>query len=119
MGNNLGKLLRMVSINASRKTQLNIFLMSSTKKATLVGNYGGVCSCGWVMHLSIESCMVLMMKSIPLSISTAKLYGRSLCTKQVMVCLAMQDRMIRRRADSIPSRRSLVGSSMSLYSQKR
>ena len=80
MGNNSGKLSCMVSINASHDTQLNMFLIS-VKKAALVGNCGGVSSCGWVVFFSLESCMVLMMKTIPPSTPTAKLYGSSLCEK--------------------------------------
>ena len=67
-GDNSGKCVCMMLKSSSLETMLNI-LVRSTKTAALDGVFD--CSCGLMMNFSIESCMALMMKSIPPSILTA------------------------------------------------
>ena len=60
------------------------------------------------MNLSIDSCMVLIMKSIPLGTPTAKLYGRRYSANLSFHCFAMCEAIIRRIAVGIPIGLSLV-----------
>ena len=71
------------------------------------------------MNFSIDSCIILITKSIPPSTPTAKLMVSSRCAKRVMVFWATCDAMMRRREDGIPRGHSLVRSSGFLYRQKR
>lgn len=67
-GSNSGKSLLMMSNSSSRETALNM-LVRSTKIAALDGVSWRCCGCS--MNFSMDSCIVLMMKSMPFGIPTA------------------------------------------------
>ena len=71
------------------------------------------------MNFSIDSCIVLIMKFIPLGIPTAKLYGKRCRANLSFHCFAICEAMMRRMADGIPIGRSFSKSSGSLCRQKR
>jgi len=71
------------------------------------------------MNLSIDSCIVLIMKSIPLGTPTAKLYGSKCRANLSFQCFAIWDAIILRIAVGIPIGLSLVLSVSSLWRQKR
>lgn len=56
--------------NSAQETEL-IMLVRSTNIAALVGIV--LLCCGWMMKQSIDSCMLLMMKLIPMGTPIAKL----------------------------------------------
>ncbi len=107
-----GKLVWMMSKSSARETELNM-LVKSTNTAACVGVL--LFCCGCVMNLSIESCMDLMMKSIPLGKPTAKLYGRRWWANLSFQVVAMCVAIILQMAEGIP-----IGPSVgSLCRQKR
>ena len=68
MGMSSGKFVLMISKSSSLETLLNM-LVRSMKSAARVGVVSWCC--GWMMWRSIESWMVLMMKSMPPATPTA------------------------------------------------
>ena len=67
-GDSSGKSLLMMSNSSCRETELNI-LVRSMKMAALEGV--SFRCCGLSMNFSMDSCMVLIMKSMPFGIPTA------------------------------------------------
>lgn len=68
MGDNSGKCVLMMSKSSSRETRLNMFVRSmnnADREGVLFSD------CGVMMCRSMESCIALMMKSIPPSMPTA------------------------------------------------
>ena len=63
-----GKSVAIMSKSSARDTELNM-LVRSTKIAAREGVC--LCCCGWSMNFSMDSCMLLMMKSIPFGTPTA------------------------------------------------
>jgi len=57
-----GKSVAIMSNSSAHDTELNM-LMRSTKNAAWEGVC--LCCCGWLMNFLMDSCMLLMMKSIP------------------------------------------------------
>ena len=68
-----GKSLLMISKSSSREIALKM-LVRSTKMAAPDGKL--FLCCRAMMNFLMDSCMLLMMKSIPFGTHTAKLYGR-------------------------------------------
>ncbi len=68
-----GKYLLMISKSSSRETALNM-LVRSTKMAARDDKLF-LCCCV-MMNYSMDSCVLLMMMSIPFGTPNAKLYGR-------------------------------------------
>jgi hypothetical protein len=68
-----GKSLLMISKSSLHETALNM-LVRSTKMAAPDGKLFLCCHAN--MNFFMNSCMLLMMKSIPFGTPTAKLYGR-------------------------------------------
>ncbi len=68
-----GKSLLMISNSSSRETALNM-LVRSTKMAAHDGK--SFLCCHAMMNFLMDSCMLLMMKSVSFGTPTAKLYGR-------------------------------------------
>lgn len=102
----------MITLKSSAlETELNM-LVRSTKMAVRDGSSS--CCWGWMMKRSIDSCMLLIMKSIPLGTPTAKLYGSRCRANLSFQCMAMCEAMMRRIAEGIPIGRSLRGSLGSL-----
>ena len=106
-----GKSWLMMSKSSSRETALNM-LVRSTKIAALDGESS--LDWGETMNFSMESCMLLMMKSIPFGTPTAKLYGRRWSANLSFQCWAICVAMIRLIAVGIPMGLSFRSSSGSL-----
>lgn len=65
--------MAMMSKSSARDTELNMFVRS-TNMAARDGSVSFSSGCS--IKRSIDNCILLMMKSIPLGTPTAKLYGR-------------------------------------------
>ena len=111
-----GKSVWMISKSSDRETELNM-LVRSTNIAARVGVL--LLCCGWVMKQSIESCILLMMKSIPLGTPTAQLYGSRCKANLSFQLVAMCVAMIRRIAEGMPIGQSFHSSVGSLWRQNR
>lgn len=111
-----GKCLLMMSNSSSRETLLNI-LVRSMKAAARDGIFDWFC--GAMINLSMESCIDLMMKSMPPLIPTAQLKGRRCSPNLSLRVMAMCEARMRRMAVGIPIGRSFDRFVGSLWRQKR